>query len=102
MKLKRFRLGRFGVLSATMKLMLNHADCYPAVYSTTQTPATLLTSVALAILHQNFQALFDSGCIHHIIKEQAYSWTYYPEGALLAGTASSRTLTTKARGFMKL
>ena len=79
-------------------------DCYPANFFILPSPAALLTSdpVALMALHQHFQALFDSGCTHHIIKDRGYFWTYHPEGAIPVGTASSGTLTTKARGIVKV
>ena len=79
-------------------------DCYPTLLSPLQQLAALLTSdpIALAALVQNFQALFDSGCTHHIIRDRSYFWTYHPEGAVAVGTASSGILSMKARGIVKL
>ena len=79
-------------------------DCFPVLLSPLQPPSALLTSnpVALAALVRNCQALFDSGCTHHIIRHKEYFWTYHPEGALSVGTASSGILATKARGIVKL
>ncbi len=79
-------------------------DCYPAIYYVHPMPAALLTSdpLALAALLQSYQALFDLGCTHHIIKDRNYFWTYHPEGAVPVGTASSGTLSTKVRGIVKV
>ena len=87
-----------------VELCVAGVDCYPAVFSVLQTPLSLLTSdpVVLVVLHHNFQALFDSGCTHHIIRECNYFWMYHPEGAVPVGTASSGTLTTKARDIVKV
>ena len=59
-------------------------DCYPANFFVLLSPAALLTSdpVALMALCQHFQALFDSGCTHHIIKDGWYwrrRWLWHPE-----------------------
>lgn len=72
-------------------LCVDCVDCFPVLFPPLQPPAALLTldPVALAALTCNFQALFDSGCTHHIIWHKEYFWTYHPEGALSVSTESS-------------
>ena len=94
----------FTVAPLDLEVCVVGVDCYPAIYSVHPTPVALLTSnpSALAVLRRSFQALFDSGCTHHIIKDCSHFWTYHPEGAVPVGTASSGTLFTKARGIVKI
>lgn len=79
-------------------------DCFPASISPTILPSAFLTSdlTLLAEVQVSFQALLDSACTYHIIKERELFWTYRLDLSLEVSTASSGTLTTKAQGMVKL
>ena len=79
-------------------------DCFPASISPALPPSTFLTSdpTLLAEVQTMFQALLDSVCTYHLIKEQMLFWTYRPDLSLEITTASSGMLTTKAQGLVKL
>ena len=79
-------------------------DCFPASFSPDSSPSAFLTGdpTLLAEVQSLFQALLDSACTYHIIKEKALFWTYHPDLSLEVSTASSGTLITKAQGLVKL
>ena len=79
-------------------------DCFPASLCPESHPSAFLMSdpTLLAEVQSSFQALLDSACTYHIIKEKDLFWTYCPDLSLEVSTASSGTLSTKAQGLVKL
>ena len=79
-------------------------DCYPESHSLWRQATALLTSdpVTLHELQAKFQAVLDSVCTYHLIRDHSLFWTYRPDDAVDVGTANSRYLHTEAKGLVKL
>lgn len=79
-------------------------DCYPASVLSDLPATAFLTrdKTLLCEVQLTFQALLDSACTHHIIKDQSLFWTYCSDCSLKVSTASSGMLQTKVQGLVKL
>ncbi|KAF5378208.1 hypothetical protein D9615_007539 [Tricholomella constricta] len=63
---------------------------------------TQVTSpIVLASLADRFNAILDSGCTVHIIRDRRFFWTYDTSLAVPVGTANCGTLQTLARGEVR-
>ncbi|KAF5374519.1 hypothetical protein D9615_009037 [Tricholomella constricta] len=63
--------------------------------------ANVTSPVVLASLADRFNAILDSGCTVHIIRDRKYFWTYDTTLAVPVGTANCGTLTTLAKGEVR-
>ena len=79
-------------------------DCFPESTMHSRPATALLTGdpTVLSDLQSIFQALLDSACTYHIIRDKSLFWTYRPDQAIEVGTSSSGYLMTEAKGLVKL
>ncbi|KAF5374000.1 hypothetical protein D9615_009908 [Tricholomella constricta] len=63
--------------------------------------ANAASPVVLASIADRFNAILDSGCTVHIIRDRKYFWTYDTTLAVPVGTANCGTLTTLAKGEVR-
>ena len=79
-------------------------DCYPESVTPARQATAFLTSdpITLHELQSTFQAVLDSACTYHLVRDRSLFWTYRPEDAVDVGTANSGYLHTEAKGLVKL
>ncbi|KAF5381798.1 hypothetical protein D9615_005519 [Tricholomella constricta] len=63
--------------------------------------ANAASPIVLASLADRFNAILDSGCTVHIIRDRKYFWSYDTSLAVPVGTANCGTLTTLAKGEVR-
>ncbi|KAF5378189.1 hypothetical protein D9615_007558 [Tricholomella constricta] len=63
--------------------------------------ANAASPVVLASLADRFNAILDSGCTVHIIRDRKFFWTYDTSLAVPVGTANCGTLSTLAKGEVR-
>ncbi|KAF5370999.1 hypothetical protein D9615_010024 [Tricholomella constricta] len=63
--------------------------------------ANVTSPVVLASLADRFNAILDSGCTVHIIRDRKFFWTYDTTLAVPVGTANCGTLETLAKGEVR-
>ncbi|KAF5380167.1 hypothetical protein D9615_006100 [Tricholomella constricta] len=63
--------------------------------------ANAASPVVLASIADRFNAILDSGCTVHIIRDRKYFWSYDTSLAVPVGTANCGTLSTLAKGEVR-
>jgi hypothetical protein len=78
-------------------------DVYqPGVIATALSSLADLSPTCLSSITTLFNAILDSGCTHHIIRDRSLFWTYHTSQAIPVKTANCGTLETLAKGDVKV